>query len=187
MKKFMLILSMVMVTFSACKDKKLQAMVNYKKTDSFADTMKDMVNPEFKIQLTNFYLSYLKIVNLLASDQVTEAMKKAKEAINVFNKIDDSKLTQSEQKKWIDFKINIVKALNDITVTQKIETTKASLKLLSENLASTIDAFGVNNKVYEIYCPMAKATWLSNHSEVRNPYFGSKMLNCGKITREIKE
>ena len=39
-------------------------------------------------------------------------------------------------------------------------------------------------KVYHQYCPMAfdntGAYWLSNEEQIKNPYFGSKMLSCGE-------
>lgn len=40
-------------------------------------------------------------------------------------------------------------------------------------------------KVYWEYCPMAfdkkGAYWLSNEREIKNPYFGTQMLNCGSV------
>jgi Protein of unknown function (DUF3347). len=40
-------------------------------------------------------------------------------------------------------------------------------------------------KVYWQYCPMAfnnkGAYWMSNKREIKNPYFGSEMLNCGSV------
>jgi len=40
-------------------------------------------------------------------------------------------------------------------------------------------------KLYWDYCPMAfdnnGAYWLSFEREIKNPYFGSKMLNCGSV------
>lgn len=40
-------------------------------------------------------------------------------------------------------------------------------------------------KVYWQYCPMAfnnkGAYWMSNEREIKNPYFGSEMLNCGSV------
>lgn len=40
--------------------------------------------------------------------------------------------------------------------------------------------------IYRQYCPMAfndkGAYWLSNETEIRNPYFGTKMLECGEVT-----
>jgi len=39
--------------------------------------------------------------------------------------------------------------------------------------------------IYQQYCPMAfndkGAYWLSNVEEIKNPYFGKKMLECGEV------
>ena len=35
--------------------------------------------------------------------------------------------------------------------------------------------------LYEVYCPMAKASWLQVDKTVRNPYFGQAMLSCGQV------
>lgn len=43
----------------------------------------------------------------------------------------------------------------------------------------------VNQPVYYQYCPMKKTYWLSREKEIKNPYYGSSMLNCGKVA-EIK-
>lgn len=44
-------------------------------------------------------------------------------------------------------------------------------------------------KVYYQYCPMAfdnkGAYWLSNVREIRNPYFGDKMLKCGEVADSL--
>ncbi len=40
--------------------------------------------------------------------------------------------------------------------------------------------------VYQQYCPMKKASWLSNSSAVKNPYFGNQMLTCGKVADTIQ-
>jgi len=34
-------------------------------------------------------------------------------------------------------------------------------------------------------CPMAKADWIQIESEVSNPYYGSKMLRCGRIKESV--
>jgi hypothetical protein len=39
--------------------------------------------------------------------------------------------------------------------------------------------------IYEDYCPMKKAYWLSGDTAIKNPYFGSSMLTCGKVTTTI--
>ena len=46
-----------------------------------------------------------------------------------------------------------------------------------------------SEELYWQYCPMAfdnkGAYWLSNSEKIRNPYFGDKMLECGKVKEEI--
>ena len=43
--------------------------------------------------------------------------------------------------------------------------------------------------LYLEYCPMANnnegAFWLSNDKEIKNPYFGDKMLKCGSVKEMI--
>ncbi|MFB6454746.1 DUF3347 domain-containing protein [Chitinophaga sp. Hz27] len=40
--------------------------------------------------------------------------------------------------------------------------------------------------VYQQYCPMKKAAWLSSSNAIKNPYFGSQMLTCGKVSDTIQ-
>ena len=54
-------------------------------------------------------------------------------------------------------------------------------KILEDNIAKGV--------FYKQYCPMAfnntGGYWLSNSKEIRNPFFGDKMLKCGRIDKEI--
>lgn len=46
-------------------------------------------------------------------------------------------------------------------------------------------------KVYKQFCPMALdgkgAYWISNVEKIENPYYGSKMLKCGKVTETFEK
>jgi hypothetical protein len=52
-----------------------------------------------------------------------------------------------------------------------------------------IDIVGTSQKLYQAYCPMYNnnkgAQWLSVTKEIKNPYYGSKMMDCGEVQREI--
>jgi hypothetical protein len=45
--------------------------------------------------------------------------------------------------------------------------------------------------IYKQFCPMAfnnkGGYWLSDVSEIKNPYYGEKMLKCGKVTETIEK
>lgn len=61
---------------------------------------------------------------------------------------------------------------------------------LSLNIYDLIKVSKQETPTYYQFCPMANdgkgATWLSKENIVKNPYFGSMMLNCGKVTETIK-
>lgn len=61
------------------------------------------------------------------------------------------------------------------------------LSAAMENLLSGAIASG---EVYKQYCPMAfdgkGGAWLSASQEIRNPYYGDKMLKCGSVRDTIK-
>lgn len=40
--------------------------------------------------------------------------------------------------------------------------------------------------LYVQHCPMAEADWLQVAPDVRNPYYGSSMLACGAVRRELR-
>jgi hypothetical protein len=60
---------------------------------------------------------------------------------------------------------------------------------LSDNVFALVKGSGVGKKLYRQHCPMAfdgkGANWISSESEIMNPYFGDKMLHCGKVEEEI--
>lgn len=62
-------------------------------------------------------------------------------------------------------------------------------KILSKDVTDMVGITGTEMKIYEQFCPMYNnnegGAWLSMNEEIRNPYFGDKMLKCGKVQREI--
>jgi hypothetical protein len=71
---------------------------------------------------------------------------------------------------------------------KNLENKRKSFQMISDNLYNLIRTVKYDREVaYYQYCPMAfndqGAYWLSRESEIKNPYFGSKMLTCGE-TRE---
>jgi predicted SnoaL-like aldol condensation-catalyzing enzyme len=61
---------------------------------------------------------------------------------------------------------------------------------LSTNMVAFIKVTKASTPVYLQHCPMANdgkgADWLSKENVVKNPYYGSMMLGCGKVTETIK-
>lgn len=68
-----------------------------------------------------------------------------------------------------------------------IDHQREHFKILSKDITDMVAITGTEIKLYEQFCPMydGGTAWLSTKEEIRNPYYGSKMLTCGKVNREI--
>jgi hypothetical protein len=78
-----------------------------------------------------------------------------------------------------------------ITTAPDLEVQRAAYSTLSNEMILLIKKSGLEKgEVFVDYCPMALndkgAYWLSSKNEVRNPYFGDRMLTCGEVKDTIK-
>jgi Cu(I)/Ag(I) efflux system membrane fusion protein len=62
-----------------------------------------------------------------------------------------------------------------------LESARAAFKPLSDDLIKYLADHGAKSAYVQVYCPMARASWLQDDKTVRNPYFGSAMSGCGVI------
>jgi len=72
-----------------------------------------------------------------------------------------------------------------------IDDQRKSFSLLSNEMAALVKGGKLSGgMLYLEYCPMANnnagAFWLSNEKEIKNPYFGDKMLKCGSVKEMIQ-
>jgi len=89
-----------------------------------------------------------------------------------------------------DFALTINGSAKGILGEVDIENKRKDFELITDalyNLIRTVKYSG--KKVYYNFCPMAfndkGAYWMSTESEIRNPYFGNKMLTCGNVTDSL--
>ena len=74
-----------------------------------------------------------------------------------------------------------------IAATKELQHQREHFADFSTSMATLLKAVKLTDKpVYQAYCPMKKAYWLSNTKEKKNPYYGSAMLTCGKVTDTIQ-
>ena len=68
-----------------------------------------------------------------------------------------------------------------------LDSQREHFKNLSVIITDMIAITGSESTVYEQFCPMydGGTAWLSKNEAVLNPYYGSSMLKCGKVQREI--
>ena len=117
--------------------------------------------------------------------------EKAKEMLVNLNQIDMKLLTdKNAHNHWMQIEKELKSYANSISGTTNIKKQRNHFKQLSSHLTSSIQLFGINEKVYNQFCPMADnnkgAYWLSKEEQVLNPYFGDAMLKCGEVKQVIE-
>lgn len=84
-------------------------------------------------------------------------------------------------------KTELLKATEKLYKAGSLENQRTAFKDVSVELWALVKkSNSINQVVYYQYCPMKKAYWLSKEKEIKNPYYGSSMLTCGKVVETKK-
>ena len=149
------------------------------------------VNERFQDQLSAVFTSYVDLKEAFVSTDAKKVQEKASETNNALAKVDMKLLTGAAHHDWMNYLASMEKALKEIYSSEDIAVQRESFSTLSDDLYKSTKAFGLGGKpAYYAYCPMAfnneGAHWLSDQANIRNPYFGDKMLNCGQVKEKLK-
>jgi hypothetical protein len=74
-----------------------------------------------------------------------------------------------------------------ISTTGDLAVQRAYFAALSQDLYTLAKTISLSARpIYQAYCQMKKAYWLSQARAISNPYYGKAMLTCGNITDTIQ-
>ncbi|MBR9776474.1 MAG: DUF3347 domain-containing protein [Cytophagales bacterium] len=170
MKNTILIVSMALVSFGVF------AQHDHGSHDEKKE-MSQKMEPMFKDKKLGIaYGHYIHLKEALVASQMNEAKKAA------------TKLEASlgSEDNWQEAKAEAAKVVSATT----LDGQRKAFASLSNEMASLVKSGELSmGEVYLEYCPMANnnagAYWLSNQKEIKNPYFGDKMLKCGSVKETI--
>ena len=132
--------------------------------------------------------NYLKIKNALVADNQEDAANAGGMLVTDFEDFDKSSYSSEEQQELSDI-IEDAKEHAEHISESPIEHQREHFDILSKDVIDMIAITGTDKKLYQDFCPMYNnnkgAQWLSTTEEIKNPYFGSKMMGCGKVQKEI--
>lgn len=126
--------------------------------------------------------NYYAIQKALAADDLKTAQSKAEELASKAGKL--AKESTKTKVTVIAQSARALAAAKDIKQARKAFGDAS--QVLIEHLSQT-PAIGA--KYYILHCPMAKVgngDWIQPNPVTSNPYFGSEMLRCGSVKKEIK-
>ena len=181
------LLAAIMLTVS-CKDADKKstpsAKENVEKQEDMgkSGTMGSEQNASSEIILED----YFNLKNALVQDDNNKAQKLGGALAKSLGNLNRSAYTESQQVTLTDIIEDAIEHSEHISESD-IAHQREHFKILSKDITDMIAITGSENTLYEQFCPMydGGTAWLSTKEEVRNPYYGSKMLKCGKVQREI--
>jgi hypothetical protein len=116
---------------------------------------------------------YFAIRNLLAHDKTDEVSKQAKETSKRLDRFMKA--------------LQAIRAASDGLKAEDLKEAREEFGPLSEAVISYVKEFGFSGEAYSFYCGMVKESWLQEHDQIGNPYYGSEMYKCGKMTGLIEK
>jgi uncharacterized protein YdcH (DUF465 family) len=121
---------------------------------------------------------YLQLKDELVATNGEKASDAAKSLLSVLEKSENQ--TKESLKKEVE----------KIANSSDPEAQRVAFDLVSQQMLVIAKSNEMTSgKLYKQYCPMAKnntgAFWLSASEDIKNPYFGNKMLTCGSVEEVI--
>ncbi len=142
-------------------------------------------------QLTAVFDSYFSLKDALVQTDGNIASAKAKDLQTAINAVKMEKLPMDVHTVWMKVLNDVKEDAEHINGTKDIAHQRDHFISLSKNMYALIKVAKTTETVYYQFCPMANegkgANWLSKESGVKNPYYGSQMLTCGKTVETIKQ
>jgi len=141
-------------------------------------------------QLKAVFDNYFEVKDALVKTDGNTASTKATALVSAINAVKMETLTTDEHTVWMKVLKNIKEDAEHIADTKDAKQQRDHFDTLSKNIYDLIKVSKQETPTYYQFCPMANngkgANWLSKENVVKNPYYGSMMLSCGKVTETIK-
>ena len=170
----------------AVKDEK---MVNMGHSDAINE--KTMVHKNQKeSHLETVYAAYFELKDALVLTDRKDAASSAKKLTTSLNAVKMGELQNDVHMVWMKVMQDLKSDAQKIANTENIQEQRGYFDTLSENIYQLMKVSKTETPTYFQHCPMANdgkgANWLSKENQVKNPYYGSKMMSCGKTIETIK-
>ena len=183
MRKSIILLSLALVSWGA-----------FAQHDHSNMTSKSMVQSSVKVEHSKtasaIIDNYLALKDALVQEDSKNAASFGKKLFDAFAKFDFSTQAKQQQKELAEIIEDASEHAEHISENSKdIDHQREHFEILSKDIKDLVIITGSDRTLFQAFCPMYNnnkgGAWLSNSKEIRNPYFGSKMLKCGSVQQEI--
>ena len=145
------------------------------------------VSAQQAMPLSPILNDYYGVKDALVAGDTKVAAAKAGDMVKAIAGVDMKALPEKDHIAYMSLKEKLSFDARHISESTDISHQREHFTALSANMgAFAKKAHLSNDPIYEDYCPMKKAYWLSSGTDIKNPYFGQSMLTCGKVNATLK-
>jgi copper chaperone CopZ len=141
-------------------------------------------------QLKAVFDNYFLLKDALVKTDGKAASLVSKELSASLNAVQMDKLAMDVHMVWMKIMGQLKEDAKHISDTQDVKHQRDRFITLSKNIYALIKVSKSETPTYYQFCPMANgdkgANWLSKDKAIKNPYFGSQMLSCGKTVETLQ-
>lgn len=159
-------------------------------TDTKTESIQTAPTVKANFSIADIVSNYIALKNALTKDDGKSAANAAKAIIIALAKLDANTLDAAKKKAFTDVADDTKEMAEHIGDNAgKLEHQREHFAMLSKDINDLVKTFGSSTKLYQDFCPMYDdgkgAIWISEIKEIKNPYFGSKMITCGSLKKEF--
>jgi len=143
----------------------------------------------FRMEMDSVLIRYFDLKDALVESDSELSKEKAEELSGFTGEVMDDVLEAENQGLWLGIARVIQTESGNLIAEDDIDEQRIYFERISEAMIRMVEDFNpVGYTVYHQSCPMVRdgsADWLSREEEIRNPYHGDRMMNCGEIIQEL--
>lgn len=166
--------------------------VNMKKEEVGVPNFEAETPIELKKQIDALVNQYIPLKNAFVNTDAQAAAEATQSFLDQMSKV-NTELLEGEASAYLMRQFNNLRSHGEkITETNEVEEQRRQFSFLSQSLIDLIEAFGTTSEILHVqHCPMALdnegADWLALEEQIRNPYFGDKMMKCGLVKKSFSK
>jgi Cu(I)/Ag(I) efflux system membrane fusion protein len=141
--------------------------------------------------LQKIIAAYLVTQGALAADKPLKAGEAAADLLGALKAFPMGELGADAHDEWMPLHAKLEKAATRLAAATEVEEQRNQFDRLSASMIKIVRHFGAGGTDLKLaHCPMAfddvGADWLQEGEQLANPYFGARMLRCGKVKESFK-
>ena len=167
------------------------------------DFNRDIAANDHSIHLTNMnevqnsnplaavFDSYFAVKDALVKSDGALTAINAKKLLTAIHEVKMTELSTNVHLIWMNNLNSLKNETKAMADSKDVESQRSFLDALSKKLYELMKVSNQETPTYYQFCPMANggkgANWLSKDETIKNPYYGTQMLSCGKTVEILKE